>query len=235
MLPYPAPVADVPADEASSAPSGADDTYNEPRWPASVALLVAIGLYLGLPEAFVVGPKWILPALEAVLVVPLLIADPDRTGRETRLLRLVSILLIALVSLALLTSLLLLVHDLLRGHVVPGKSLVYTAIAFWATNVIIYALWYWELDSGGPNSRHDRVLAERDFLFPQQASPDVFTEPWHPQFFDYLYTSFTNSTAFSPTDTMPLTRWAKALMMTQSAMALATIVLVAARAVNVLS
>jgi uncharacterized membrane protein len=228
-------VADVPADEAPSAPSGVDDSYTEPRWPAAVALLVALGLYLGLPEAFVVGPKWILPALEAVLVVPLLIADPDRTGRETRLLRTVSILLIALVSLALLTSLLLLVHDLLGGHVVSGKSLVYTAIAFWATNVIIYALWYWELDSGGPNSRHDRVLAERDFLFPQQAAPEVFTEPWHPQFFDYLYTSFTNSTAFSPTDTMPLTRWAKALMMTQSAMALATIVLVAARAVNVLS
>jgi uncharacterized membrane protein len=235
VLPYPADVADVPADEAPAVPSGPDDSYTEPRWPAAVALLVALGLYVGLPEAFVVGPKWILPALEAVLVVPLLVADPDRTGRETRLLRLVSILLIALVSLALLTSLLLLVHDLLRGHVVPGKSLVYTAIAFWGTNVIIYALWYWELDSGGPNSRHDRVLAERDFLFPQQASPDVFTEPWHPQFFDYLYTSFTNSTAFSPTDTMPLSTWAKGLMMSQSASAFVTVALVAARAVNILT
>jgi uncharacterized membrane protein len=234
-------VPDVPTDrEPDAGPNAGPDatdpvTYHEPRWPAAVALLAAVVLYLGLPGAFVVGPKWLLPVLEGVLVVPLLVADPDRRQRDTKSLRVFSILLIALVSLANLTALSLLVHDILRAREIAGRSLVYSAIALWGTNVIIYGLWYWELDGGGPNARHDRAPGERDFLFPQQASPDVFTRPWHPSFFDYLYTSFTNSTAFSPTDTMPLTTWSKALMMAQSASALVTVALVAARAVNILS
>jgi hypothetical protein len=209
--------------------------YTEPRWPAAVAVLAALLLYLGLPEAFVVGPKWLLPALEAALVIPLLIADPDRTERDTKGLRILSILLIAVLTAATLTALLLLVHDILRSRAIEGRNLIYSAIALWGTNVIIYGLWYWELDGGGPNARHDRAPSDRGFLFPQQASPDVFTRPWHASFFDYLYLSFTNSTAFSPTDTLPLTTWAKALMMAQSASALVTVALVAARAVNILA
>jgi len=143
-------------------------------------------------------------------------------------------LLIAIISIANISALTLLVHDLLRTTDIDGKPLIYSAIALWFNNVIVFSLWYWELDGGGPADRHNVSIEDRDFLFPQQNSPDVFTEPWSPTFFDYLYTSFTNSTAFSPTDTMPLTRRAKALMMLQSGSALVTIVLVASRAINIL-
>lgn len=232
-------MADAPAEQEPAPGPGVGDTasddYREPRWSAALALVAAVVLYLGLPQAFIIGPRWLLPVLEGVLLVPLLIADPDRTQRDTKALRVASILLIALLSLATLAALVLLVHDILRSRDIGGSNLIYSAIALWGTNVIIYGLWYWELDGGGPNARHDRATHDRDFLFPQQAAPEVFVKPWHPSFFDYLYLSFTNSTAFSPTDTMPLTTWSKALMMAQSASALVTVALVAARAVNLLA
>ena len=232
-------MADAPAEPQPPPGPGegesASSDYSEPRWPAAVAVLAALLLYLGLPQTFIIGPRWLLPVLEGVLLVPLLITDPDRTQRDTKGLRVASILLIALLTLATLVALVLLVHDILRSRDIGGSNLIYSAIALWGTNVIIYGLWYWELDGGGPNARHDRAPHERDFLFPQQASPEVFVRPWHPSFFDYLYLSFTNSTAFSPTDTMPLTTWSKALMMGQSASALVTVALVAARAVNILA
>lgn len=209
--------------------------HHEPRWPAAVALLAAIGLYVLLPSTLIVGPRWLLPVLEGLLVIPLLVTNPDRRERDTTGLRLVSILLIAIITIANISALGLLVHDLLRHADIDGKELVYSAIALWFNNVIVFALWYWELDAGGPADRHGTRPQDRDFLFPQNASPDVFTDPWMPRFLDYLYTSFTNSTAFSPTDTMPLTERAKALMMVQSASALVTIVLVAARAINILN
>jgi len=214
----------------AAAPAG-----HERRWPATLALAVAMGLYLVLPDPLIIGPRWVLPLLEALLAIPLLISNPDRRERDSGVLRTISILLIALVSLANLVALALLVHNLFTGDVVDGNKLVRSAIALWGTSVIVFGLWYWELDSGGPAVRHLRHAAHRDFLFPQQASPDVFPRGWTPSFVDYLYTSFTNSTAFSPTDTMPLTTWAKLLMMLQAAAALVTIALVAARAVNILS
>jgi len=208
--------------------------HHEPRWPAAIALLGAIALYLFLPSTLIVGPRWLLPALEGLLVVPLVITNPDRRDADTKPLRVVSILLIAIISVANISALSLLVHDLLRNTDIDGKPLIYSAIALWFNNVIVFSLWYWELDGGGPADRHNVAVEQRDFLFPQQNAPDVFHEPWNPAFFDYLYTSFTNSTAFSPTDTMPLTRRAKALMMLQSGSALVTIVLVASRAINIL-
>ena len=207
---------------------------HEPRWPAAIALLAAIGLYFFLPSTLIVGPRWLLPALEVLLVIPLVITNPDRRDADTTTLRIVSILLIAIISIANISALTLLVHDLLRNTDIDGKPLIYSAIALWFNNVIVFALWYWELDGGGPAVRHDTTPESRDFLFPQENAPDVFTRPWLPAFFDYLYTSFTNSTAFSPTDTMPITRRAKALMMLQSGSALVTIVLVASRAINIL-
>jgi uncharacterized membrane protein len=208
---------------------------HEPRWPAAVAIIVAMALYLILPQSLIIGPRWLLPTLEGLLVIPLMITNPDRSEPDTRLLRTISILLIALVSIANLSALGLLVHDLLQHTSLEGKALIFSAVVLWATSVIVFGLWYWELDGGGPAMRHERGPHERDFLFPQQASPDVFTTPWMPSFFDYLYTSFTNSTAFSPTDTMPLTTGSKALMMVQSGSALITVALVAARAVNILA
>jgi len=229
-------MADAPTEHEPDPAAGddAENDYREPRWSAAVALVAAVVLYLGLPQAFIVGPRWLLPVLEGVLLVPLLITDPDRTQRDTKGLRIASILLIALLSLATLAALVLLVHDILRSRDIAGTNLIYSALALWGTNVIIYGLWYWELDGGGPNARHDRAAHDRDFLFPQQAAPDVFVRPWHPTFFDYLYLSFTNSTAFSPTDTMPLTATAKLLMGFQSMISLLTIGLVVARAVNIL-
>ena len=208
---------------------------HEPRWPGAVALLAAIALYVLLPSSLIVGPRWLLPALEALLVIPLIITNPDRRDPDTRTLRFLSILLIAIISIANISAIGLLVHDLLGHTDIDGKELVYSAIALWFNNVIVFGLWYWELDGGGPAARHSVAPQGRDFLFPQHASPDVFTLPWMPRFFDYLYTSFTNSTAFSPTDTMPLTTRAKALMMLQSGSALVTVVLVAARAINILA
>jgi hypothetical protein len=208
---------------------------HEPRWPAAVALFLAMAMYVVLPEALIVGPRWLLPVLEGLLLVPVLIMNPDRSEPDTKFLRTISIMLIAVVSAANLSALALLVHDLLQHTAIDGKAIIFSAVVLWGTSVIAFGLWYWELDGGGPAMRHERRPHERDFLFPQQASPDVFTTPWMPTFFDYLYTSFTNSTAFSPTDTMPLTTGAKALMMLQSGSALITVALVAARAVNILA
>jgi uncharacterized membrane protein len=106
--------------------------------------------------------------------------------------------------------------------------------AIWITNVIIFALWYWELDRGGPVARSKAVHKYPDFMYPQMQAPDLAPEHWEPTFLDYLYVSFTNATAFSPTDTMPLSRWAKMLMMAQASVSLATVALVIARAVNIL-
>jgi len=205
------------------------------RWPATVAILVALGLHVGLPADLILGPRWILPVLEAALVVPLSVTNPDRRQRETTFVRAWSVLLIALVSAANLASLALLVHHLITGGQVIGSRLVYSAFVVWSTNVIVFSLWFWELDGGGPAARHEDPTVSRDFLFPQDASPDVFPANWLPTYVDYLYVSFTNSTAFSPTDTMPVTTWSKLLMMVESGAAFITIALVAARAVNILS
>ncbi len=127
-----------------------------------------------------------------------------------------------------------LVHELIYGSGVQGRTLLYGAFAIWATNVIVFALWYWELDGGGPPRRLADPKRPRDFAFVQMTDPEVSAGGWHPRFADYLYLSFTNSSAFSPTDTMPLTRWAKMLMMLESVISILTLLLVAARAVNIL-
>jgi hypothetical protein len=121
------------------------------------------------------------------------------------------------------------------GHKVNGHDLIRAAIHIWCANVIVFALWFWQLDSGGPMERWNAAEARPgDFLFPQQADPSIARAGWRPTFLDYLYVSFTNSTAFSPTDTMPLTQWAKMLMLVEAAASLLTLLMVAARAVNIL-
>ena len=207
----------------------------EPRWPAALAIVAALGLYLVLPSKLVIGPRWVLPVLEAALIIPLLVTSPDRRERESNVIRMVSVVLIGLISLANLVSLALLVHYLITGGQVTGTRLVLSALAVWTTSVLVFSLWYWELDGGGPAARHVDPTRSRDFLFPQDATPELFPSSWLPNYVDYLYVSFTNSTAFSPTDTMPVTTWSKLLMMVQSGAALITIALVAARAVNILS
>lgn len=210
---------------------------SEPRWPGSLAVAVSIALYFALPNKLItgLGPRWLVPALEGVLGASLLIANP-RLSRESRRLRPVAIALIAFVNLANVVSLGELVHELLaiNGNAHSGRDLIYASVPIWVTNVLVFALWYWELDRGGPVARLEALRRQPDFLFPQMTAPDATTPDWSPAFLDYLYTSFTNATAFSPTDTMPLTAWAKILMMVQSLASLLTVALVVSRAVNIL-
>lgn len=220
-------------------------TRGEPRWPATLAVLAACVLYLLLPERLQapLGPrslwtleKWIMPALELALLLPLSIAAPYRRPGEVRWQQLTAVALIAVINLANLASLALLVESLLGGewkH--SGTELLLSSGSIWLTNVIVFGLWYWELDRGGPDERSDPAHRAPDFLFPQMTTPGCAAEEWVPGVVDYLYVAFTNATAFSPTDTMPLTRTAKALMAVQSLISLLTIALVAARAVNILS
>jgi hypothetical protein len=211
-----------------------DRARTEPRWPATVAVAVAIGLQIVLPDRLVLGPRWVLPTLEGALGLALFVATPQRHGRESVRVRGLSIALIALINLANLASLGYLVDALVATHPAGGKTLIYSAIPVWLTNIIVFGLWYWELDRGGPGARVARHHRAPDFLFPQMNARGVTHGDWSPTFLDYLYTSFTNVTAFSPTDTMPLTAWAKLLFMVQSLASLFTIGLVISRAVNIL-
>jgi uncharacterized membrane protein len=208
----------------------------EPRWPELLALLTAIGLQLVLPDRVVrgLGNRALIPALEGALIVVLLVANPGRISAEQSRLRIVGITLIALISAANVVSLTELIHALLYGSKTTGRPLVYASVPIWLTNIIVFGLWYWELDRGGPASRQLATHRRPDFLFPQMSTPGS-SPGWAPRFLDYLYTSFTNATAFSPTDTMPLTDWAKLLMMLQSLASLVTVAVVISRAVNILS
>ncbi len=149
--------------------------------------------------------------------------------------RAAAILLISLINFANVVSLVELIHALLYSSKVGGRVLVYASVPIWLTNVLVFALWFWELDRGGPSARLHAHHREPDFLFPQMSLPQAAESGWFPTFLDYLYTSFTNATAFSPTDTMPLTAWAKLLMMAQSFASLLTVALVVSRAVNILN
>jgi uncharacterized membrane protein len=212
-----------------------DDTP-EPRWPASLAVVTAIALYTTLPPLFIIGPVWLVPALEAAMLIPLSLFSPHRTAWEKRWEQLFAISLIAIVNLANVVSLATLVWVLVtHGKELTGSQVIFTAAPIWITNIIIFALWYWELDRGGPDERLRVNNGRPDFLFPQMATPQCAVKNWKPRFVDYLYVAFTNATAFSPTDTLPLTAWAKMLMLVQSSASLLTITLVAARAVNILS
>lgn len=210
-------------------------TEGEPRWQVSLAVLAAIGLQLSLPPRLSVHPRVLLPALEAVLLIGLVIVNPRRIDRQSQQLRAASSLLIALMSIANASSAARLVVDLVRGlDTETPPRLLLSGGAIWLTNVIVFALWYWELDRGGPAARAQGGREHPDFLFVQMASPELSPANWEPTFPDYFYLSFTNATAFSPTDTLPLTRWAKMLMLLQSTVSLATVALVIARAVNIL-
>ncbi|HEY7928105.1 MAG: hypothetical protein ACHQ06_03585 [Candidatus Dormibacteria bacterium] len=208
----------------------------ESRWPATLAVVAAIVLYVTLPASLVLGPRWILPALEGAILVPLTVARPHRHAGEAGPSRIAAIVLIAIANVGNVASLVLLIHDLLvHGGAITGRTLVFAAIQIYLTNVIIFGLWYWELDAGGPARRLAGDARFPDFLYPQMNAPNHAPSGWRPHFIDYLYVSLTNATAFSPTDTMPLTHLAKILMGLQSVASLLTVALVAGRAVNILN
>ncbi|MFI9506139.1 hypothetical protein [Nocardia sp. NPDC052566] len=226
-------------------------TDGESRIMATAAVIVLIGLQFVLPRNFLPDPMWVLPALETLLLVVLVIATPvriprnekwlraivnsARITREDKWLRVAGLVLIGLLSLATVWSADRLVLGLIDGTLSDDPArLLGSGGAVWLTNVGVFALWYWEFDRGGPAARANARKPLPDFLFVQMQNPELAPREWEPEFVDYLYLSFTNATAFSPTDVMPMSRWAKAAMMLQSAVSLILVVLVIARAINVL-
>jgi uncharacterized membrane protein len=214
----------------------ADKLRTEPFWQAQAALVGALILYLTLPSKFVVGPTWLMPAFELLLIGGLWLDRPRQNRADARRERRIVLVLLALVALANFLSMELLVHYLLQGGKVPnGHALILSAMVIWLTNVAVFALAYWQLDRGGPDCRTRGDNVSPDLWFPQNAEPHLGGPEWRPAFVDYMYTSFTAATAFSPTDTMPITARAKLMMMAEALISLVTLLLVAARAVNILA
>jgi len=203
----------------------------EPRWPALVAMLAAGCMYWALPEPLSVGPSWSLLAIILVLMVPLVISNRRGNFNVARILTFTAN---GAITIGMIGSLAFLIQGI-PHHREPAQTLLRAATALWVTNVLVFALWYWKLDGGGPLNRESRRGSlESSFLFPQMLSQEGGDTSWSPHFMDYLFLAFNTSTAFSPTDTAVLSRWAKAGMMVQSLISLTIVALLAARAVNVL-
>ncbi len=211
-------------------------TRGEARWPITISVAAAIVLQILLPPKFTEPlPGWLLPALTGVLLIGLTVADPVRVERGGTVIRAAAIVQIFLVTVANAVSAVLLIRAILDGQAGDAAAPLFaTGASIWATNVIVFGLWYWEFDRGGPIRRMEGSRRNPDLMFPQMAAPYLAPRDWEPHFVDYLYLSFTNATAFSPTDVMPLARWAKLTMLVQSAVSLAIGALVIARAVNIL-
>ncbi len=205
----------------------------EPRWPAAAALVAAGCMYWGLPEELSVGPRWLLLSIILVLLLPLVMTY--RSGRY-RLNHFLALTADAILTLFLIGSLVFLVQGL-PTHREPPAALLRSAAGLWLTNILVFALWYWRLDAGGPHMREHTVgPIDSAFLFPQMTRPNADSNgiAWSPQFVDYLFLAFNTSTAFSPTDTAVLTRGAKLATMAQALISLLILALLAARAVNIL-
>jgi len=227
--------AEVQSAEARLKPIWQEATEGEHRLPVAAAISVAIALQVGLPNNLTFKPTWLLPVLEVALLVGLVIANPRRIDRESAPLRAVSLALIAVITIDNVWSAGHLIRGLINGTMgSTAGPLLASGASIYLTNIIAFGLWYWEFDRGGPVARMQGKDPYPDFLFPQMATATLAPPGWAPNFIDYLYVSFTNATAFSPTDVMPLTRWAKTLMAVQAGVSLATGALVVARAVNIL-
>jgi hypothetical protein len=221
-----------PNEKGASQPS---DLEAEPRWPVLVALLAVSALSAALPASLAVMPRWVLLVLVGTLLVPTIITH--RRGLHA-LNQTLGYVVNGVVTAAMVGSLALLIKALPTRTQTPVELLC-SAVSLWITNILVFALWYWRLDAGGPNHRDQRVgHPDGAFLFPQMMSQDVQTatvaHAWSPNFVDYLFLAFNASTALSPTDVPVLSRWAKLLMMLQAMISLTVVVLLAARAVNIL-
>lgn len=207
----------------------------ESRLPVLFALIAVICLQLAIPKSYTLVPRWPLIGLELLLLAVLTWLNPLKLTNATRLGRYATWVLLAAITLDNTLSAVLLDIRILTGEVSNKAAvLLGSGGAIFVTNIIVFGIWYWELDRGGPFARHAGERPYPDFMFPQMTTPNVAKPDWRPTFVDYLYVSVTNVMAFSPTDTMPLARWAKAMMTIQAMVALSTAALVIARAVNVL-
>ncbi len=207
----------------------------ENRIPLIAAILAAVALQLAIPAKYGLHPRWLLPALELVLLAALTVLNPVRLTRSTTAGRYASLALVVAITIDNAFSAGFLDYDILTGKASgDAVKLLASGIAVYLTNIVAFGIWYWELDRGGPFARRAASDPYPDFLFPQMENPTLAPPAWAPPFLDYLYVSLTNVVAFSPTDTMPLSRWAKTLMAGQSIVSVTTTALVIARAVNVL-
>jgi hypothetical protein len=219
------------------APEDLGAATGEPRWPMAAAVMAAIVLTVLLPRQLRPGPVWLAPSLEGVLLLALIVGDPGRISRRSPILRGLSIGLVSLLVLGGLWSTALLVNELIHGGSLTNSAdeLLAAGASVWVVNNIAFSLLYWELDGGGAAERLFHPRRYPDIAFPQDLNPHIAPEGWAPRFVDFLYLGFTNATAFSPTDAMPLAPWAKMAMTLQAVISLVILGLVVARAVNVFS
>ncbi len=209
----------------------------EHRWPAAVAIILALGVYAILPAPFAWLPSWVFPVAALVAYIPLVVLNPRRLGRETSWSRGLGVGIAVALALVNQVYIVQILDQLLNGRGV-GVTVVYVAAGVWVTNVIAFAVVFWEIDRGGPFARRFEGVrddAPMDFRFPQEDGSPGLDPRWRPEFFDYLYFSLSSMMAFSPTDVMPLTRRAKAFMGYESLTGFVLLALVIARAVNIIS
>jgi hypothetical protein len=226
-----------PAASPRETPDGGAAERGEHWWPAALAIVVTAALHVLLPAKYRVNPAWVLPAVLLGLLAALIIGDPGRIDRQKPWLRIITGAVIAVLTLANLFAAGRLVGDILTNNklfATNATALLATGGVIWATNVIAFGLWYWDLDRGGAAARAHHPQADPAFVFAEMQHTDYAPAGWVPQFADYLSLSFWTATAFSPTDVSAIKRWAKLLMMTEAAVSLVIGVLVVARAVNIL-
>lgn len=202
----------------------------------AIAVLVAMGLQLAAPEGGRLAPRWFIPSFELVLLLALIVGDPGRIDKRSRLLRQVTTILVAVMTFATVAGVTVLVVDILCGvkNASDAASLFGRGAALWVTNIIAFSLWYWHFDRGGPAERAVGSKVSPGFMFPENVYPDRAHAGWMPAYSDYLFLAYTNATAFSPADTMPVRTWAKMTMMTESIISFVTGIIVIARAIGVL-
>ncbi len=222
-------------EEALRQPEWLRPSEGEPLWPVALGVVTAVLLQLSVPQRLAIHPTWLMPALVMALFIVVTAARrSERNRRGSIWVRVAGLVLVVVAALANGYSAVRLLLELIHGKAtLDAESLLGTGGAIYLTNIIVFALWYWEYDRGGPQARATGRDIVPDFLFPQMAAPEL-DPAWHPEFGDYFYLAFTNATAFSPTDTMPLSRWAKMTMVLQSSVSLVLIGLVIAHVVNIL-
>ncbi len=203
-----------------------------PRWAALIGLLAFGILYAALPDRVTIGPNWLLLALEGVLLLPVLLFGIAKRPLRNEIIRILIFALLAVITIALIGGIILFVITLPNKGASEAKALLRTAALLWVSNVLVFALWYWEIDGGGPRKRHENGHQAADFMFPQQVNGNDGS--WAPHFIDYLFVGFTGATALSPADTYPLTRRAKGLMMIEALNAMAILGIIVGRIVNIL-
>jgi hypothetical protein len=211
--------------------------HGERWWPVALAVIVVAGLHVALPVKYRVDPAWVVPAVLLALLAALVIGDPGRIDRQKPWLRIVTGVVIVFITVANLVAAVRLVQDIITNNKLFASNatgMLATGGVIWATNVIAFGLWYWDLDRGGAAARALGSGTSPAFLFPEMSNPELVRDGWYPSFVDYLHHSFSTAMAFSPTDVSAIKPWAKLMMMAEETISLVVGILVVARAVNIL-